>query len=165
MPHLSLKRGDPYYERAGARQPVILIPGLGAGYRSWGMQVLGLTRHFELIAVENSGIGRSRPSVNGLSIGMMATDIGVLIDELGIEVGHFVRSSMASMIAFEFALRNPNRIASVTLCSPPIAREEESYRAFTSNLRRSVCNGEMVKVFHKWPVEEIGQARIQPFVI
>ena len=57
--------------------PVVLISGLAANHRTWGFQLLDLKKHFQLIAIDNRGIGKSEGTFDGLTIEDMAADVEI----------------------------------------------------------------------------------------
>lgn len=114
--------------------PLVLVPGLGNQMIYWDeplCQML-LDRGFRVIRMENRDAGASTvldhlgtpdpaPLFLGLRRGVrygledMADDLLALIDHLGIDRAHLAGFSMGGMIVQTFAIRHPDRLAS--LCS------------------------------------------------
>ena len=120
MPFFKSSRSTLYYKTIGSGPPVVLISGLATHHRSWGLQFVDLKRWFELIAIDNRGIGKSDGSTEELTIEDMASDIDALLTVVGIEKVHLMGSSMGGMIALEYASINPKRVSSLILSSLPI---------------------------------------------
>jgi len=106
---------DIYYEVHGAGEPLLLIMGLGANATAWEMQITELRRHFQIIAYDNRGAGRSDKPNEPYSMVQMAEDAAGLLDALGIASAHVFGMSMGGMIAQEFVLRHPDRVQSLIL--------------------------------------------------
>ena len=114
--------------------PLVLVPGLGTQMIYWDeplCQML-LDRGFRVIRMENRDSGASTvldhlgtPESASLFLGLrrglrygleeMADDLVALLDHLGIERAHVAGFSMGGMIVQTFAIRHPDRLAS--LCS------------------------------------------------
>lgn len=106
-----------YYESWGAGPPVVLIEGLGVATWSWERQVPALAQHFRTIVYDNRGVGKSGKPAGPYTIGQMADDLAALLDALKLERAHVIGASMGGMIAQEFALRYPARVARLVLVS------------------------------------------------
>jgi len=114
--------------------PLVLVPGLGTQMIYWDeplCQML-LARGFRVIRMENRDSGASTvldhlgsPDPAPLFLGLrrdvrygvedMADDLAALLDHLGIRRAHLAGFSMGGMIVQTFAIRHPDRLAS--LCS------------------------------------------------
>jgi 3-oxoadipate enol-lactonase len=122
LPYLEKENIKIYYKIIGEGPPVVLIPGLAANYRNWGIQLASLKRHYTLIAIDNRGIGNSDGDITKLTIGVMVEDVYSVIESLKINNVNILGHSMGSMIAFEFALKYPKRVTSLILTSLPICK-------------------------------------------
>ena len=62
VPSVPVAGSELHVERRGEGEPLLLIQGLGASTAHWGEPFLeALGAGFELIALDNRGIGRSGP--------------------------------------------------------------------------------------------------------
>lgn len=110
-----------YYEvHAGngedrALTPVAFIAGLGAAGWLWEHQVSAVSAARPVIVFDNRGAGRSDAPAGPYTIEQMAGDLLVVLDELGVERAHLVGASMGGLIAQEFALTYPDRVADLVL--------------------------------------------------
>lgn len=104
-------------EPAGAGSvPVALIHGLGANLAFW---YLGASRHMSgdrpIVMHDLRGHGASSMPQSGYALDYLADDFASLLDELKLERAHVVGHSHGARVALAFALRYPERVASLTL--------------------------------------------------
>jgi 3-oxoadipate enol-lactonase len=105
-----------HYVRRGAGEPMLLIQGMSGSHLSWGEPFLAaLERDFDLVANDHRGVGHSSAVAYPFTICDLADDAGALMDALGWESAHVVGISMGGMVAQELALRQPERITTLTL--------------------------------------------------
>jgi pimeloyl-ACP methyl ester carboxylesterase len=102
---------DLYYERRGEGPPLVLIHGAFGTIESCFAELLpGLARHFDVVAVEMQGHGRTRDVARPLSYEAMATDTAALLDALDIPRAHLVGYSMGGAVGLELALARPELV-------------------------------------------------------
>lgn len=106
-----------HYEITGQGEPLILIEGLGTATWLWWKQVPELSRHFRVIAYDLRGSGWSDKPDEPYSIPMFADDLAGLMDALRIKTAHVLGISLGGFVAQEFALRYPERVKRLILCS------------------------------------------------
>lgn len=115
MPKLKINDAEIYYEIHGQGHPVILIPGYGCDHYYWMPILSKLSKHYQVITLDNRGAGQTTDLGEPLSIKLMATDIVELISVLGLNRPHLVGSSMGGMIAQTVASRHPDMIGKLCL--------------------------------------------------
>jgi len=118
MPGIKFDGIEFYYELHGSAGPcLMLICGLGSHLDAWDVELVeALSAKVRLILFDNRGAGRSdKPDIE-YSIAMHADDAAGLLDALGVANAHVLGASMGGMIAQEFALRHPQKTASLILC-------------------------------------------------
>ncbi|MEX2481060.1 MAG: alpha/beta fold hydrolase [Gammaproteobacteria bacterium] len=99
-----------YYEIHGSGEPLLLLHG-GFGHTgSWHAQLPVLAAHFQVIAIDSRGHGRSSLGREPLSYALMADDVLALLDTLGIERAHLLGWSDGGNIGLEIAIRAPQRL-------------------------------------------------------
>ena len=109
----------PALYRAGEGEPLVLIHGFTATWRSWLPLLAELVPHFEVIAPTLHGHDGGTPVPrNGQPFGVArATDLfEARLDELGVDTAHLVGNSMGGALALELAKRG--RARSVVGISP-----------------------------------------------
>jgi pimeloyl-ACP methyl ester carboxylesterase len=94
-----------HYIRRGSGRPVLLLHGLGGGWREWGPVLDGLAAEREVIAVDLPGFGETPPLPGKVSIETLADALTGFLkahDLLGVDV---VGGSMGARLALELARR------------------------------------------------------------
>lgn len=115
MPKAKVGDIEVYYEIHGEGEPLVLIEGLGYYHWMWFRQVPELSKHFQVIAFDNRGVGDTdKPDVE-YSIKMFADDTAGLLKELGIEKANVLGVSMGGFIAQELALSHPDLVKRLVL--------------------------------------------------
>ena len=104
-----------YYEVHGQGDPLVLIMGLRRNLEWWYRQIPALSQHFQVIAFDNRGAGRSDKPVMEYSIRIFADDTAGLMEALAIPKAHILGSSMGGYIAQELALNYPAKVKSLVL--------------------------------------------------
>ena len=108
------------WERRGAGQPLVLVHGLGYARWGWEPVVDGLAKRFELILLDNRGIGESDVPPGPYTVAEMAGDVERVLDEAGVERAHVLGTSLGGMVAQELALTSPERVDRLVLaCTTP----------------------------------------------
>ncbi len=116
MPRLKVGDLDLHYDVHGSGEPLLMIMGLGASSAVWGPELIQkLAKSFRTITFDNRGTGQSDKPDAPYSIEMFADDAAGLLTGLSIPRAHIFGVSMGGMISQEFALRHPNRTATLTL--------------------------------------------------
>lgn len=91
--------------RRGTGSPLLLVHGLGAGWRSWTPILDELARHREVIAIDLPGFGETPPLSGDVSIATLADSVADFIREQGLEGVSTVGQSMGGRIVLELARR------------------------------------------------------------
>lgn len=73
-----------YYEVHGNGEPLVLIMGLRRNTEWWYNQIPSLSKHFQVIAFDNRGAGRSDKPKMEYSIGLFSDDTAALMAALDI---------------------------------------------------------------------------------
>jgi len=101
-----------YFDEYGQGAPVILLHGATVDRRMWDSQVEPFSRHFRVIRYDRRGDGDSPRGTQPYSD---YSDVGRLMDYLGIPKAHLVGLSAGGSIAVDFALANPERIETLVV--------------------------------------------------
>ena len=107
-----------YLERRGRGSPVVLVHALGMNLRSWDPVAEVLAEHFEVVAYDYRGHGRTEKIPGACSIPVLAEDLRDLLDRLALRPVHLVGLAVGSMIAQQLALADPQLVRALVLGSP-----------------------------------------------
>ncbi len=93
------------YIRRGSGSPLLLVHGLGAGWRSWEPVLETLAAQREVIALDLPGFGESAPLSGEVTIAALADSVADFIDEQGLSGVSTAGQSMGGRIVLELARR------------------------------------------------------------
>ncbi len=107
------------YVHAGRRWPLrrerlVLVHGTGCSADSWRYQVNGLSREFEVVALDLPGHGASDPAADP-SIERYATTVSSLLERLGRRKAFVAGHSMGGAVALQAALEHPELLKGLVL--------------------------------------------------
>ena len=94
-----------HHVRRGQGSPLLLVHGLGAGWRSWEPIIDDLAASREIIAVDLPGFGESPPLDGEVSIATLTDAVARFIDESGLHGVSTAGQSMGGRIVLELARR------------------------------------------------------------
>lgn len=98
------------YKLAGAGAPLVLIPGLGNTMEVWPQPLLeGLSRKYQLIILDNRGMGYSTANDTPFTYRLFADDVISLLEVLGVKKANVLGFSMGSAITQKLLLDYPQR--------------------------------------------------------
>lgn len=115
MPKVHVNGIDLYYEIHGAGHPLVLIAGIGYTAWMWHKVIPGLAEHYQVIAFDNRGVGKSDKPEGPYTAEMLARDTVELMDALQIPSTHIFGHSMGGFIAQALALEYPERVDKLIL--------------------------------------------------
>jgi len=115
MSKVNINGCDIYYDVHGQGDPLVLIMGLRRNVEWWYRQIPALAEHFQVIAFDNRGAGRSDKPVMEYSIRLFADDTAGLMDALELPCAHILGFSMGGYIAQELALNYPDKVKNLIL--------------------------------------------------
>lgn len=116
MSHALLPNGiNLYYELHGRGEPLVLIPGLGYDGWMWHRMIPGLAARYQVIRIDNRGVGQSDIPAGPYTAQMLAADIVGLLDALGLPKAHIMGHSMGGFIAQALVLDYPDRVDKLIL--------------------------------------------------
>ena len=105
------------WEATGRGSAVLLVHGLGYGRWGWEPIVERLADRFEVVTVDNRGIGDSDAPAGPYRTRVMAADLVAVLDDAGIDRATVVGTSLGGMIAQELALHWPDRVDRLVLAA------------------------------------------------
>ncbi|HCZ48321.1 MAG TPA: hypothetical protein DCZ11_04880 [Gammaproteobacteria bacterium] len=130
---VSIDGGRLYYRRQGHGDTVVLVHGFGLDQRVWEPQWSALAAHFDVIAYDLRGFGRS--TLPDSAPYAHHEDLRALLDALGVKRTHLVGHSLGGGIAASFAVAYPQRTDRVLL-SAPLLRGYQGLGALMALLKR-----------------------------
>jgi 3-oxoadipate enol-lactonase len=123
-----------HWRRAGAGPSVVLVHAVACDLGLWDAQAHALALRHDVMRYDVRGHGKSELPAPSFTFDDLADDLDRLLGELDIPRSHIVGLSMGGVIARLLALRHPQRVESLVLCStmaslPPGAAAAWSERA------------------------------------
>ena len=94
-----------HHVRHGHGRPLLLVHGLGAGWRSWAPIIDQLAQRREVIAVDLPGFGETPPLTGEVSIATLTDSVADFIREQGLDGVATVGQSMGGRMVLELARR------------------------------------------------------------
>jgi pimeloyl-ACP methyl ester carboxylesterase len=104
----------------GEGPPLLLIHGWPGSWYYWRLVMPALARDFEVVAVDQRGIGLSEKPEEGYDAGTLASDLVGLMDALGYEQFAVVGVDTGLLIAYAVAADHPDRVARVAVGEAPL---------------------------------------------
>jgi pimeloyl-ACP methyl ester carboxylesterase len=99
-----------YYATYGKGSPVILLHGGLGNSDHWANQVPALAEHFQVIAIDSRGQGRSTRTHAPITYDAMAGDVIAVMDKLEVPRASIVGWSDGGEIALKLAISHPGRV-------------------------------------------------------
>jgi pimeloyl-ACP methyl ester carboxylesterase len=104
----------------GDGPPLLLIHGWPGSWYYWRLVMPALARDFEVIAVDQRGIGLSDKPEDGYDTATLADDLVGLMDALGHQRFAVVGVDTGMLIGYALAVDHPHRVARVALGEAPL---------------------------------------------
>ncbi len=106
-----------HYEREGSGIPILLLHAGVADHRMWEPQMRAFASHFDCIAPDLRGFGKSELPAGKWS---PVADLLALVDQLRLKPAHIVGCSIGGGIAIDFALEHGGRMSKLVLVGPGV---------------------------------------------
>jgi len=103
----------------GTGPPLLLVHGWPQTWYAWRLLMPALARHFQVIAVDQRGIGLSGKPEDGYDTGTLAGDLIGLMDALGHQRFALVGHDTGFAISYALAADHPDRVACTVLAEIP----------------------------------------------
>ena len=130
-----------YYEVYGTGQPIVLLHGSYMNIAlNWSRIIPLLAKDRKVIAAEMQGHGRTRDIPREFSYEGMADDVSGLLEHLKIESADILGYSMGGGVAFQVAVRHPEKVRRLVVLSGVYAHDgwwpdvEASFATFTAEM-------------------------------
>ncbi len=109
------------YKLIGLGEPLIMIMGLGNTMERWPDEFIkALSKKYQLILMDNRGIGYSTDNNKTFTYEMLANDVISLMDALKIRKANIFGVSMGGGITQELLLKYPERFNKAIICAASI---------------------------------------------
>jgi len=131
----------------GDSVPVLLLHGFGADLNAWMFTQPALADGRQVIALDLPGHGGSGKQLDRADAESLAAIVEHALNALGIERLHLVGHSMGGGIAISFAVREPERVATLTLISSA-ALGPEINAAFIDGFVRAARRREAIEALN-----------------
>ena len=113
-----------YYEIHGSGQPLVLLHGGGSTIASNYSRILpGLAKKYKVIAIESQSHGHTRDIDRPVSFEQDADDVAALLKQLDIKQADFMGFSNGGTTCLQIAIRHPQLVHKLILCSALYKRE------------------------------------------
>src|SRR5262245_40011231 len=117
MPTIRANGIDLYFETRGSGEPLLLLAGFACDHAIWSPLLPALAARYQVVLLDNRGVGRSSAPDSPYSILQMADDAAAVLDTIGAGQAHVAGHSMGGQIAQELALARPDTVRSLLLLS------------------------------------------------
>jgi 2-hydroxy-6-oxonona-2,4-dienedioate hydrolase len=104
--------------RAGAGEPLVLMPGTGGHLEAYAHNIGPLAEHFSVIAYDYPGHGYTTPATSDLELPDYVEHLAGLLDVLGVPRAHLSGESLGGWVALKFAAAHPDRTERLVLNTP-----------------------------------------------
>ncbi|RPI20915.1 MAG: alpha/beta hydrolase [Acidobacteria bacterium] len=103
----------------GEGPPLLLVHGWPENWYAWRLLMPALARNFQVIAVDQRGMGLTDKPQDGYDSGTLALDLVALMDALGHQRFALVGHDTGYIIGYALAADHPDRVARVALAEIP----------------------------------------------
>src|SRR5689334_17003392 len=103
------------YTDTGIGRPIVLIHGYPFNRSLWNEQVVALSSSYRVIAPDLRGFGESDAAPGTATMNLMAQDVALLLNQLGIARAVIGGLSMGGYVALAFYKQLPSRVRALIL--------------------------------------------------
>jgi pimeloyl-ACP methyl ester carboxylesterase len=167
-----------YYEIHGDGPPLVLLHGGLGATEMFGPALVRLAEGHRVIGVDLQGHGRTADVDRPIRLETMADDVEALMDHLGIEQADAVGYSLGGGVAFQLAVRHPQRVRKLVVVSayfrddavdPALRAQQTQVNAAAAEFMKETPMYELYARLAPRPedfprlVDKIGEYMRQPF--
>ena len=145
-----------YYKMCGKGEPLVILQEAGIEITSMRSVLDTFAENYQVIALDNRGVGRTDMPDEHYSIEMMADDTIGLMDKIGLKSAHFLGISMGARIAQVIAAKYPERVKSLILNAaatsfPDMFKSILDVSLENANLREKLLQKTGIVFIQKYP--------------
>ena len=142
MPYAELNGLNVYYEEFGRGEPVLFLHShFSRGLLAFSGQILPFSGHYRCLYPDFRGHGRTTCDDLTWNSRMIADDMAMLLDKLGISQAHIIGYSCGAYVGCYMAAKYPHKVKSlITIGGAAYPRAEEAKVFLPENLLK---NGQM----------------------
>ena len=112
-----------YYETHGTGRPIILLHGGLMSGETFGPVLPALAQDHQVIVVDLQGHGRTADIDRPIDVRLMADDIAVLIDRLGLDKPDIVGYSLGGGVALFTSVKYPEKVRKLVSAAAHVRRD------------------------------------------
>ncbi|CAN5853377.1 3-oxoadipate enol-lactonase [soil metagenome] len=128
MPTAAVNGIDVHYQRSGAGERLLYLPGSGATLATSAVLLTPFAERFDVLAHDQRGLGLTSVPPGPYAMADYAADAAGLLDHVGWERCRVVGVSFGGMVAQELAVTYPERVERLALlCTSPGGAGGSSY--------------------------------------
>jgi 3-oxoadipate enol-lactonase len=143
-----------YSLRGDEHRPVIVLShALATSMDIWAYQLPLLAQRFRVLVYDLRGHGGSAAPGNSFTLQELASDVAALLDHLQIPRAAFVGLSIGGMVGQLFALRYPDRLTGLVLCSTGSRTEPQAKPTIEDRItavRAEGFKGQLQSTLSRW---------------
>lgn len=138
----------------GQGDPYILIHCLGLDWRLWRDVIPELADQYRVIAYDLRGHGYASNAPKIESIGQLADDLVLLMDELNVKRARIAGHSLGGTVAQTFTLRHPERVTSLALANTMGRALHDRYQGRAEDAERNGMASQVAPSLLRWLTPE-----------
>jgi len=141
-----------YTDRGDGAHTIVLVHGWKGSHRMWDPAVYRLMREFRVIAFDNRGMGESDKPSGQYDFGVLAADLGFVLDTLDADDVTLVGWSMGCTISLEYLSRGGGRVGRLVLMNGPLKLTQTP--EFPWTMTEEQLRGYLDDLAARWPDAE-----------
>jgi pimeloyl-ACP methyl ester carboxylesterase len=164
-----------YYEIYGEGQPLLVLHGNGGSILEATPHYPELIKKYKVIAIDSRGQGRSTDTDNPLTYDLMASDVKLLLDQLGIDSVYIWGQSDGAILGLLLAMDYPKKVKKVlafganiqpdsaALFSWAINSDEKNIKTETDEKKRKLLI--LMRDYPNFLFSKLGQIKAQVLIM
>jgi non-heme chloroperoxidase len=141
-----------FTDRGEGAGTIVLVHGWKGSHRMWDPAVYRLMREFRVIAFDNRGMGESDKPGGSYDFGVLAADLGFVLETLDADDVTLVGWSMGCTISLEYLSRGGRRVGRLVLMNGPLRLTQTP--EFPWTMTEEQLRGYLDDLAARWPDSE-----------